>query len=107
MKNKDRKNRKFTLEEKQRILSESTKPGETMISVAKKHGLPAHTLYAWSSKLKGKHIRLDKLPPLRKLEDAAKDPTDALRDIICEREQLIGKLAVKIEALEARLSKYE
>lgn len=115
MKNKEKKTRrKFSTEEKQRILSESIKPGENMISVAKKHGLPVHTLYAWKSKMKTKHV-FDKLPPLEnldltlfpKLARFAQDENGALRETVRDRDQLVVKLAMKIEALEARLSKYE
>jgi len=88
---------RFTVEQKRALLAESEEPGESVSSVARRHGLGASTLFVWRRAMKeGGDEGLrggEKVYPESEVKK--------LRERIAELERALGRKTVDNEILEA------
>lgn len=95
--------RRWTTEQKLRIIEESCEPGETVSSVARRHGVAANLLYRWRRLMsEGGAIAVGSDETVVSTSEARK-----LEERVRELERLLGRKTMEVEILRDALDKAE
>src|SRR6218665_116440 len=93
--------RRWTTEQKLRIIEESFEPGETVSSTARRHGVAPNLLYRWRRLLsEGGTAAVDSDEPVVGNSEVKK-----LEDRVHELERMLGRKTMEVEILREDLSK--
>lgn len=93
--------RRWTTEQKLRIIEDSFEPGETVSSAARRHGVAPNLLYRWRRLLsEGGTAAVDSDEPVVGNSEVKK-----LEDRVCELERMLGRKTMEVELLRDALSK--
>ena len=93
--------RRWTTEQKLRIIEESFEPGETVSSTARRHGVAPNPLYRWRRLLsEGGTAAVDSDEPVVGNSEVKK-----LEDRVRELERMLGRKTMEVELLREALSK--
>ena len=93
--------RRWTTEQKLRIIEESFEPGETVSSTARRHGVAPNLLYRWRRLLsEGGTAAVDSDEPVVGNSEVKK-----LEDRVRELERMLGRKTMEVELLREALSK--
>jgi transposase len=93
--------RRWTTEQKLRIIEESFEPGETVSSAARRHGVAPNLLYRWRRLLsEGGTAAVDSDEPVVGNSEVKK-----LEDRVRELERMLGRKTMEVELLRDALSK--
>ena len=93
--------RRWTTEQKLRIIEESFEPGETVSSSARRHGVAPNLLYRWRRLLsEGGTAAVDSDEPVVGNSEVKK-----LEDRVRELERMLGRKTMEVELLRDALSK--
>ena len=93
--------RRWTTEQKLRIIEESFEPGETVSSAARRHGVAPNLLYRWRRLLsEGGTAAVDSDEPVVGNSEVKK-----LEDRVRELERMLGRKTMELEILREALSK--
>lgn len=96
--------RRFTLDEKRRLLDEASRPGETVSSVGRRHGLSVSLLFRWRRQITGEAApRAKAASPVATAGARQLDEVRRLREQIRELQRLLGKKTLEIELLRDQL----
>lgn len=88
--------RRYSPEEKVRMLEEAQQPGSSLSSVARKYGVAPSQIYDWRKRMKqGQLVAVGSKERL-----VSEAEVKALKEQLRERERLLGKQAVQIEILK-------
>lgn len=90
--------RRFSTDDKRRILAEASAPGQSVSAVGRRYGLSASLLFRWRRSLDGPR------PPRReRTEPALRAELRRLREEIRQLERLLGKKTLEVERLRTAL----
>jgi transposase len=88
--------RRFTAEEKQRLLQEADTPGETISSVARRYGVSPSLMFRWRNL--NDHGSLESLGADEHVVPASE--VKGLKNRVRELERLLGKKTMEVEILK-------
>ncbi|MBF0491233.1 MAG: transposase [Deltaproteobacteria bacterium] len=91
----------YSSEDKQKILAEAEKDGETISSIARKHDISASQLFLWKKQLNGKSKKTSVLPP-----ESSPLTQNNYQEYIAELERVLGKKTVEVEQLKEKLGSF-
>ena len=95
--------RRWTAEQKLRIIEESLAPGETVSSAARRHGVAPNLLYRWRRLMKeGGAVAVGSDGPV-----VGNGEVRRLREQVRELERLLGRKTMEVEILKDALGKAE
>ena len=93
--------RRWTTEQKLRIIEESFEPSETVSSAARRHGVAPNLLYRWRRLVsEGGTAAVDSDEPVVGSSEVKK-----LEDRVRELERMLGRKTMEVELLRDALSK--
>lgn len=96
-----RRRRRWTTEQKLQIIEESFEPGETVSSVARRHGVAPNLLYRWRRLMsEGGVTAVGSDEPVIGSSEVRK-----LEEQVRELERLLGRKTMEVEILREALSK--
>lgn len=95
--------RRFTNAEKRRFLEETSRPGETVSSVGRRHGLSVSLLFRWRRQLQGATARRTS----NRQGDPLQEDLLRMRDKLSELQRLLGEKTAENEELRRRNRLFE